>query len=52
MDGGSIAAWAREHSWLDEDARYLGELAAHIESGGRVRVEGGPWWPDDVLEEK
>jgi hypothetical protein len=46
----SITVWAREHGWLDADARDLGELAAKIESGGKVQVKDGPWWPNDVLE--
>jgi hypothetical protein len=37
--------------WLDADARDLGELAAKIESGHKVQVKDGPWWPDDILEE-
>jgi hypothetical protein len=47
----SITVWAREHGWLDADARDLAELAAKIESGQAVRVKDGPWWPDDILEE-
>jgi hypothetical protein len=47
----SIVVWAREHGWLDADARDLGELAAKIESGHKVQVKDGPWWPDDILEE-
>jgi hypothetical protein len=47
----SIVVWAREHGWLDADARDLAELAAKIESGQAVRVKDGPWWPDDILEE-
>jgi hypothetical protein len=46
----SITVWAREHGWLDADARDLGELVAKVESGGKVQVKGGPWWPPDVFE--
>jgi hypothetical protein len=50
LDGARIAVWAREHGWLDADARDLAELATQIESGQAVRVKDGPWWPDDILE--
>ena len=46
----SIVVWAREHGWLDADVRDLGELAAKIESGHKVQVKDGPWWPHDILD--
>jgi hypothetical protein len=51
LDGARIAVWARDQGWADADARDLAELATQIESGQEVRVRGGPWWPDDILEQ-
>lgn len=45
-----IGPWALMNGWHKQDANKLGELAQEIGNGKKVRISGGPWWKDDILE--
>ena len=45
-----ISSWAVFHGWKEKDADELGALAQQIGMGKSVRISGGPWWKDDILD--
>jgi hypothetical protein len=46
-----IELYATEKGWLRRDAKKLAQWAARIGNGQIVRVNDGPWWPEDIIQQ-
>jgi hypothetical protein len=50
LDAGEITSQAATYGWRPPDADELGELAAKITGGARVRMAKQPFWPANTVE--
>ena len=45
-----ISTWASANGWQPRDAKELGALGERIGAGSKPRIQDGPWWTDNVIE--